>query len=108
MNNIQKIIVSVAIVIVVVMILFPPYAAMKLPVGNNVHGSLGFHPIWNPPDAVNAYESLTGEKYDSANEGELSSYVIIFNKVRFIFDLIILVIVTSVLLVIFRSRRQKV
>lgn len=108
MNKIRKIILSLAMIVVVIMILFPPYAAMKLPIGNNIHGSLGYHPIWNPPDAKYAYEVLTGEQYDPVNENELSNYKVIFNKVGFLFSLAILIIVTTVLLRIFRSKRQKV
>ena len=108
MNKVQKIVISSAIIVVLIMILFPPYAAMKLPIGNNIHGSLGYHPIWDPPDAVYAYETLTGEKYDSANEEELSNYKVIFNKVGFIFSLIVLAIITTTLLIIFRNKKQQV
>jgi hypothetical protein len=106
MNRIQKIVLSLAMIVVVIMILFPPYAAMKLPIGNNIHGSLGYHPIWNPPNAEYAYEALTGEKYDPVNENELSNYIVIFNKVGFIFNMVILIIVTTALFRILRSKRQ--
>lgn len=108
MNKAQKTVISFALIVVLIMILFPPYAAMKLPVGNNIHGSLGYHPIWDPPDAKVAYETLTGEKYDSSKAEELANYIVIFNKVGFIFSLIGLAIITTILLIIFRKRRQKV
>jgi hypothetical protein len=107
MNKKQKVVISLGIFVLIVMVLFPPYAGGKKPLGEAVHGSLGFHPIWNPPDAEYAYEALIGEEYDPAEGTDLSEYVVIFNKVGFIFNVIVLLLVSSVLLMVFRKKKQK-
>lgn len=108
MNKKQKVVISSAILLLIVMVLFPPYAGGKKPLGEDIHGSLGFHPIWNPPDTEYAYEALTGEEYDPAEGADLSEYVVIFNKVGFIFNIIVLSLVSSVLMMIFRKKRKKI
>jgi len=80
MNTIQRVIILAAIVLIVLSVLFPPYAAGKLPVGENIHSGIGYHPIWKPPTVEYA-----------------------FNKVGFIFQLIVILLISSVMLFIVRK-----
>ena len=106
MKNIQRVIILAAIVLILVSVLFPPYAAGKLPVGENVHSGIGYHPIWKRPTVEYAYMVLHGEKYDPAAGVDLSSYFVMFNKVGFISQLIVILIISSIMLIIFRKRRR--
>jgi len=108
MNKIQKAIVIAGGVVVLGSILFPPYAAMKLHIEENVHGFIGYHPIWDPPTREYAYQVLHGERFDPTSGVDLSSYTVIFNKVRFVFNLVIVLLISSVLLALFRKRRKNV
>lgn len=107
-----KIIISVFFVVLILMVLFPPYAVMKMDSDTiTKHAFVGYHPIWNPPTQIFAYEFLEEKpfvKNDSPGFAvQLSSYLVIFNKVRFITNMIILIFVTSALLLIFRQRKQR-
>ena len=106
MNNIQRIIILAAVVLILVSVLFPPYAAGKLPVGENIHAGIGYHPIWKRPTVEYAYMVLHGEKYDPAAGVDLSSYFVMFNKVGFIFQLIAILLISSIMLIIFRKRKR--
>jgi len=107
MIKIRRVIFLLTVIVFLVLVLFPPYAAMKLPIEENVHGFIGYHPIWKPPTAQYAHEVLTGENYDPVSGIDLSSYKIIFNKVRFIFNFSILFLIYFVLQIVFRKKEQK-
>jgi len=106
MNTIQRVIILAAIVLIVLSVLFPPYAAGKLPVGENIHSGIGYHPIWKPPSVEYAYGVLHKEKYDPAAGVDLTGYFVMFNKVGFIFQLIVILLISSIMLFIFRKRRR--
>ena len=106
MNAIQRVIILAAIVLIVLTVLFPPYAAGIRPVGRNIHSGIGHHPIWKPPTVEYAYGVLHKKKYDPAAGIDLSGYFVMFNKVGFIFQLVVIILVSSLMLFIFRRRRK--
>lgn len=106
MNKIQRFIILTAIVLILVSVLFPPYAAGKLPIGENIHAGIGYHPIWKRPSVEYAYMVLHGEKYDPAAGIDLSSYFVMFNKVGFILQLIAILLISSIMLIVFRKRKR--
>ncbi|HSG27384.1 MAG TPA: hypothetical protein VLA34_02800 [Candidatus Krumholzibacterium sp.] len=106
MNKIQKIIIGLGVLGVLTMILFPPYAVIKIPAEDGKHAFIGYHPIWSAPTSEDGYEYLTGEKFENSTEEDLSAYIIILNKVRLTFNVIILSIVTSILLYAFKTRMR--
>jgi len=106
MNNIQRIIILAAVVLILVSVLFPPYAAGKLPVGENIHAGIGYHPIWKRPTVEYAYMVLHGEMYDPSAGVDLSGYFVMFNKVGFIFQLIAILLISSIMLIIFKKRKR--
>ena len=108
MIGIQRVFILLGVIALVILVVFPPYAAIRLPREDNVHGFIGYHPIWSPPTAEQAHAVLAGEKYDPSSDIDLSRYVVMFNKVRFIFNLLVLFIVFSALQIVLRriSRRR--
>jgi hypothetical protein len=106
MNTIQKVILLAALVLIILTVLFPPYAAGIRPVEENIHSGIGYHPIWKPPTVEYAYSVLHKTKYDPAAGVDLSSYFVMFNKVGFIFQLVVILLVSSLLLFIFRRRKK--
>lgn len=97
--------------VLILMVVFPPYAIMIME-GDNIarHAFVGYHPIWDPPTKIFAYEFLEKKpfvKNDSPGFAvQLPSCIVIFNKIRFITNISILIFVASVLLLIFRQRKQ--
>jgi hypothetical protein len=100
MVRIRRAIVLLSAIVFIVMVLFPPYAAMKLPKEENVHAFIGYHPIWNPPNAEYAYKVLSGEPHDPADGADLSNYIVMFNKVRFIFNFMLLLLISLMLQIV--------
>ena len=105
MNIIQRFIILAAVVLILLSILFPPFAVGKLPVGENIHTGVGYHPIWNQPTVEYAYEILHGQKYSPATGEDLSDYFVMFNKVGFIIQIIFILIIDSILVIVFRKKR---
>jgi hypothetical protein len=106
MNTIQRIVILTAVVLILLSILFPPFAAGKLPVGKNIHRGIGYHPIWNRPTIEYAYEVLHGQKYDAAAGEDLSSYFVMLNKVDFIIRIIFILLIASIMLIVFRKKKR--
>jgi hypothetical protein len=61
---IHKIIVSLFFLVLVIKILFPPLAVMKMD-GDSIakHAFVGYHPIWDPPTKKYAYEFLEEKRF---------------------------------------------
>lgn len=106
MNNIQRLIILTAVVLILLSILFPPFAVGKLPVGENIHRGIGYHPIWNQPTVEYAYEVLHGQKYSPVTDEDLSDYFVMFNKVGFILQIIFILIIDFIMLIVFRKKRR--
>ncbi|UCD25148.1 MAG: hypothetical protein JSW51_04270 [Gemmatimonadota bacterium] len=107
----------VATAILLLMVLFPPYFGVYDQSGVNRHTSLGWHPIWNPPSQAEAYRVIHDEPHDAvpdvpesdrrrAAEERLALTRVGFNKVGFVFQLIVLCAVTAVGVVIVRRWRR--
>ena len=106
MNIIQRIIILSGALLVLISVLFPPFAAGKLPVGENIHRSIGYHPIWSRPTVESAYFLLHGQAYDPEGGEDLSNYFVMFNKVGFIIQLLFIILVAFILLIVFRNKRR--
>ena len=61
-----KHVLAVAMVVLFLMVLFPPYFGVYDQSGANLHLSLGMHPIWYPPSLADAYAAIHGESHDVA------------------------------------------
>lgn len=110
-SRIRMIIGVVLSAVLVLIVVFPPYAVMKMEGGKIArHGFAGYHPFWNPPTKQFAYEFLEKKPFvEGASPGvenSLSQYVVRFNKVRFIFNAVFLIAVAGVLRLIFRNKKS--
>jgi hypothetical protein len=115
-----KHILAVAVVVLLLMVLFPPYFGVYDQPGANLHTSLGMHPIWDPPSLAEAYVAIHGESHDAAlqlpaaersrvTEERLALTRVGFNKVGFVFEVVVLALVSSVVGLLRRrqlARRQ--
>jgi len=105
MNTKQRIVILAAGLLIILTVLFPPFAAGKLPVGENIHRGIGYHPIWNQPTVEYAYEVIHGQKYAAAAGEDLAGYFVMLNKVAFIIQIIFILLISSVILIVFRKKK---
>ena len=104
MNRKQKGILLVAALVLILMILFPPYYGIDRESGGRVHAFVGYHAIWNPPSASYVYERLAFLDPESADPGRLSSFEARLNAVRMIFNCAILGIATALAMFVLRKQ----
>lgn len=113
MNRKQKVVIIIAVAVLVAMIVFPPYAGIDRGSEGRIHGSLGFYPFWNPPTSQDVFDFLRQEfpgeldgVQQNMDDTRLSSFEPIFNKVMFIFNATLSLLVAAILLVVFRTRKK--
>ncbi|MEE9443769.1 MAG: hypothetical protein V3V99_13990 [candidate division Zixibacteria bacterium] len=116
----QKIILILALIVLIIMILFPPFYAGKKPFSEGIHdGNMGYYPIWNPPSLEDGYiylyecglvkdtiSNLSMPHKQAGGQTVFQGYVVGFNKVKFTFGVIILLVITSILLLIYRKKEK--
>ncbi len=105
--------------VLLLMVLFPPYFGVYDQAGINRHTGLGYYPIWNPPSQAEAYALIHGTSPDAAQpesgrgftrsvEEHLALTRVVFNKVGFVIQCILLgIAVTLASVVVARRRRLK-
>ena len=118
MNRRKRTILSISGVVLGLMILFPPYWVMYEQPGDSLHTGVGYHPIWSPPTPAFAFETLHGYAYGDSIVGDseearlgvagsrLASSLVGFNKVGFVLEAVVLVILTGAALLIFGRERN--
>jgi hypothetical protein len=119
MNRQKRTILSISGVVLGLMILFPPYWVMYEQPGDNLHTGVGHHPIWSPPTPAFAFETLHGYAYGDSIVGDseearlrvaesrLAASITGFNTVGFVFNTVILIILTGGALLLFGRRRKR-
>jgi hypothetical protein len=90
MHKQQKGILVVAALVLLVMILFPPYYGIDRESGGRLHAFIGYHPVWDPPSASDVYQRLTPAAPEGSSPGDLSSFEARLNVVRLAFNLALL------------------
>ena len=105
MNKKQKTALALFVVTVITLFLFPPFFAIDPTSGGRIHASIGFHPVWAPPDQAYAYEVLAGEGFLPSEGLNVVSLEVRANKVLMVFSLLLLLIGIAVALFGFRTRR---
>jgi hypothetical protein len=109
---------ALAAVVLLLMVLFPPYFGVYDQSGANLHTALGRHPLWSPPSQAEAYAAIHGESHDevaAASAEERSRLVeesmaqtqVRFNKIRFAMQVVMLTLVAAVASVVPRLWRQR-
>jgi hypothetical protein len=81
-DNRQKWILVAAALILLAMILFPPYFGVDRESGGRLHAFIGHHPIWDPPPASYVYQRLSSGDPGSSAPADLSSFEARVNVVR--------------------------
>jgi hypothetical protein len=94
-----------AATIIAVMLLFPPYAGIDRESGGELHGSIGYHPVWNPPTSLDVYRALEGIS-TPPSDVSVASYEVILNKVQLTFNIVVVLVVTAVVILVMRRKRE--
>jgi len=116
-----KHVLALAAAVFLLMVFFPPYFGVYDQAGSNLHMPLGWHPIWSPPSQADAYRAIHGESLDSVLAGSaaersrvieerLALTRVGFNKVMFVFQVVVVALVASAVAVIvgrLRGRQPK-
>lgn len=106
MNRWQKGLTTLALALVALFFLFPPYYGIDTASDGRLHAFAGYHPVWDPPsqeDLLAVFEQAglveEGRLLPASLEGGL-------NTVRLGFNILILGIATLIGLAILRTRRR--
>ena len=59
MNRPRLGVLSLLVIGLVAMLIFPPYFAVDMTSNGRIHGSLGYHPAWDPPSQERALAILS-------------------------------------------------
>ena len=116
-----KHVLALAAAVFLLMVFFPPYFGVYDQAESNLHMPLGWHPIWSPPSQADAYRAIHGESLDSVLAGSaaersrvieerLALTRVGFNKVMFVFQVVVVALVASAVPVIvgrLRGRQPK-
>lgn len=118
MNRRRRTILSIGGMVLGLTILFPPYWVMYEQPGDNLHTGVGRHPAWSPPTAAFAFETLHGyshadsipgdtiEERRRIEESRLAASLVGFNNVHFVFDAVVLAILTAAALLVLGRERN--
>lgn len=99
--------VRIHLLFIIAACLFPPYYVIEETDNPDyMHESLGFHPVWNKPNIDSAINEIE-IKYERQISDELkSNFTIEFNKVNFVINFIILLLLFTPFY-IFEYRKAK-
>jgi hypothetical protein len=88
------------------MFIFPPYFGIDRENARQVHAQLGYYPFWSPPSSSDVFQALS-EQFPSirGQEERLESFESGLNKVLLTFNVVLSLLVTGVLLFIFRTKK---
>ena len=97
---------SLFLLLVIISILFPPFFAIDASSKGEIHTGMGYFPIWNKPGNIDAFEILASSgmidqsiEVSEADEinTNLDQFESHFNKIQFIFNLLVLIILMLVI-----------
>ena len=92
---------------VVVAVLFPPYFGMDSTSQGQVHGPVGFHPVWAPPGPEHVLDVFAEGGLIPEGGVEASALDIRVNKVGLVFEIAGLTLVMAIALFTTRTRRSR-
>ena len=104
-KNLSRIVLILGLLVIIVMVMFPPYYGGKQPFSEGLHANIGYFPLWDPPAVEDAYQFLHKKPVD--NTADLDSYVVGLNKVRLIINSIIVILSTAMLYIISRVIKKR-
>lgn len=114
MKRYNKILLGAVVIAVVLMASVPPYYGQLQSGGTNIHSNLGYYPVWNPPTPEVCRNELI-QTFEGTSQGELlaelddpSLYRVGFNRVRFAFNLVIVLLAYGVFVLVGFLRARSV
>jgi len=105
MSRLQIAVTSVAVVLILVVLAFPPYFGIDVESGGTLHASIGHHPIWDPPSSEYVCHALNPDAVEVCREGT-SAYRSGLNRVRLALQEVLLVAGMLVVLLVVRRRER--
>jgi hypothetical protein len=90
MNRNQKIILTIGVVLLITLIVHPPYFGIDRDSGGKLHAFIGYHWIWDAPSAPDVYERLTNSDATGVDPLRLESFEARINTVRLIQNVVVL------------------
>jgi predicted nucleic acid-binding Zn ribbon protein len=97
MNRAQTVVTGAAALLILVMLVYPPYFGLDVESAGTVHASIGYHPIWSPPGSEYVCHALNPEAAEVCTE-DVSAYDSRLNKVQLFLQLVLVLLVVAVML----------
>jgi hypothetical protein len=101
-------------VIILLLIIFPPYYAVDTKSNGKIYEAMGYYPVCDAPTSKDAYYCLVNSKkidavvFENNNNREgINQYTANFNTVKFIINIILTGIVYFVLLFALRTTNKR-
>ncbi|MCK5652075.1 MAG: hypothetical protein KAJ42_11885 [Gemmatimonadetes bacterium] len=106
MNKKQRGVLALSAIAIITFFLFPPYFGIDRNSQGRVHGPVGFHPAWAPPGPEHVLGVFEEDGLVPEEGIEASALDIRVNKVGVVFELVILALLASAALFVFRPRSK--
>jgi amino acid transporter len=94
-------------IVLITIFLFPPYFGIDPASQGRIHGPVGFHPAWAPPDQEYVSGVFVADGLIPEGAPEAPAMDIRVNKVLMVFEIIGLVLLTSAALFALRGRKRR-
>ena len=82
MKTIERSILVFAVLVILVLFLYPPFMVVDPRSGGRVHGTLGHYAVWNAPTPASAFHVLYPNVQDVPNAEVLAGLMPRINRVR--------------------------
>jgi hypothetical protein len=105
MNRPQTGVAGAAALLILVMLVYPPYFGLDVESAGTVHASIGYHPVWNPPGSEYVCHALRAEAAEVCAE-DVSAYDARLNKVQLVVQLVLVLLVMAVVLLAVRRHER--
>lgn len=107
MNKRQRGVLALSIIVLITLLLFPPYFGIDRTSQGRVHGPVGWHPAWAPPDPEHVLSAFAEDDLIPEGGIEASALDIRVNKVGTVFEIVGLFLLMSAALFALRTRRVR-
>jgi hypothetical protein len=106
MNRNQKIILATGAIILITLIVHPPYFGIDRESAGKLHAFIGYHWIWDPPLAPDVYERLTKSGTTGVDPLRLASFETRISTVRLIQNVVVLGAAVALGMALLRKRAK--
>jgi hypothetical protein len=106
MNRNQKRVLAIGVLILIALIVHPPYFGIDRDSGGKLHAFIGYHWIWRPPSSAYVYERLTKSDPAGIDSVRLASFAARVNSVRLVQNIVALGAVVALSIVLLKRRKK--